>query len=57
MSQKEKFALHEALVSASMEGFEITAQTEQDCIRLMSGEVSVSQIVAEILARPAAEAR
>lgn len=57
MSQKEKFALHEALVSAGMEGFEITEQTEQDCIRLMNGEISISQMVAEILARPAAEAR
>lgn len=51
MSEKEYNALRDALASAAMEGFTITKQTEQDCIRLMTGEVTVADIVSEILSR------
>ena len=53
MSEREYEALRSALASARMEGFDVTEQTEKDCIRLMSGEVSVADLVKEILARPA----
>lgn len=52
MSGKESRALQDALASTRMEGFEVTKQTEQDCLRLMNGEISVSELVREILARP-----
>jgi hypothetical protein len=35
-----------------LEGLEITTQTEQDCERLMSGKVTVNELMREILARP-----
>lgn len=53
MSEREYEALRSALASTRMEGFRVTERTEKDCIRLMSGEVSVSELVKEILARPA----
>ena len=53
MSEREYEALRSALASTRMEGFRVTEQTEKDCIRLMSGEVSVDDLVKEILARPA----
>lgn len=52
MSGKETRALQDALASTRMEGFEVTEQTEQDCLRLMNGEISVSELVREILSRP-----
>ena len=54
MSQKEYSALRSALASSKMEGLPITCQTEQDCIRLLNKEISVADIVREILQRPAA---
>ena len=53
MSEQEYEALRSALASTHMEGFEVTEQTEKDCVRLMSGEISVADMVKEILARPA----
>ena len=53
MSEREYEALRSALASTRMEGFDVTEQTEKDCIRLMNGEVSVADLVKEILARPA----
>ncbi len=53
VSEREYDALRSALASTRMEGFDVTEQTEKDCIRLMSGEVSVADLVKEILARPA----
>jgi len=53
MSEREYEALRSALASTHMEGFEVTEQTEKDCMRLMSGEISVADLVKEILARPA----
>ena len=53
MGEREYEALRSALASTRMEGFEVTEQTEKDCVRLMSGELSVADMVKEILARPA----
>jgi len=53
MSEKEYRALHSALTSTRMEGFEVTEQTEKDCIRLLSGDISVADLVKEIVSRPA----
>ena len=52
MSEKELRELKNALASTRMEGFEVTEQTEHDCIRLMSGKISVSNLVKEIIRRP-----
>jgi len=53
MSEKEYRALRSALASTRMEGFEVTEQTEKDCIRLLSGDISVADLVKEIISRPA----
>ena len=53
MSECEYEALRSALASTRMEGFDVTEQTEKDCMRLMTGELSVADMVKEILARPA----
>ncbi len=53
MSEQERRELHNALASTRMEGFEVTEQTEQDCVRLLSGEISVADLVKEIMSRPA----
>jgi len=53
MSEREYAALKNALASTRMEGFSVTEQTEKDCVRLLRGELSVSDLVAEIMARPA----
>ena len=52
MSEHEYESLRSALASTRMEGFPVTEQTGQDCIRLISGEISVTDLVEEILARP-----
>ena len=53
MSEREYEALRSALASARMEGLPVNEQTESDCARLVNGEVSVAELVKEILARPA----
>ena len=53
MSGREYEALRSALASTRMEGFDVTEQTEKDCVRLMTGEISVADMVKKILARPA----
>lgn len=52
MGEKEYIALRDALASTAMEGFNVTRQTESDCIRLLSGEITVANLVNEILSRP-----
>lgn len=52
MSEQDRRELNNALASTRMEGFEMTEQIERDCIRLLSGEVSVVDLVREILSRP-----
>ena len=54
MSDREYDALRSALASTRMEGFEVTVQMVRDCVRLMCGEVSVEDVVAEIVKRPEA---
>ena len=41
-----------ALASTRMEGFDVTEQTEKDCVRFMTGKLSVADLVEEILKRP-----
>lgn len=52
MNEQTQKALRNALASAQMEGFEVTKQTEKDCIRLLSNEISIPDLVQEILSRP-----
>jgi len=54
MSEREYEALRSALASTRMEGFDITEQTEIDCLRLIHEEISVADLVEEILTRPKA---
>ena len=56
MGEREYCELQNALASSRMEGFPVTKQTENDCVRLLNGEVSVDELVREIMARPAGEA-
>ena len=51
MNEKDYKNLKIALASSAMEGLNITRQTEADCIRLINGEVSVGEMVGEIIAR------
>ncbi len=52
MSERELNTLQSALASTEMEGFPVTEQTKLDCIRLLSGEISITDMVNEILTRP-----
>ncbi len=51
-----ELALDSSLASTKMEGFEITEQTRQDCLRLLDGRVSVPELVREITARKSKKA-
>lgn len=51
MGERECEALQSALASTRMEGFQVTEQTEKDCIRLIKGEVSIPELVKEIVGR------
>ena len=51
MSEREYFELKNVLASTGMEGFSITEQTEKDCIRLICGEISIDDLVFEIIHR------
>ena len=53
MSEREYDSLQSALASARMEGLPVTHQTEQDCLRVLSGEISIAELIQEMLARPA----
>ena len=46
-----ELALDSSLASTKMEGFEVTEQTRQDCLRLLDGRDSVPELVREITAR------
>ena len=52
MANSERSALKNALASTRMEGFIVTEQTEADCDRLLTKQISISDMVQEILARP-----
>lgn len=56
MSEKEYNALKNSLASVQIEGFSVTEQTEKDCIRLISGDISVAELVSEIMKRPVQKA-
>ena len=47
----QELALDSVLASTKMEGFEVTEQTRQDCLRLLEGSVSAAELVHEISAR------
>lgn len=49
----QELALESALASTKMEGFQITEQTRYDCERLLDKEVSVAELVREIIDRTA----
>lgn len=49
----QELALESALASTKMEGFQITEQTRYDCERLLDKEVSVEELVKEIIDRTA----
>lgn len=51
MNEKQYVALRNALASTQMEGYEITDQTEQDCVRLLKGEISIQELAQEIMTR------
>ncbi len=51
MSEREYNNLKIAMASSAMEGFPVTAQTERDCIRLMNGDISIEEMVHEIISR------
>lgn len=53
MSEQEQREIYDALASTRMESFEVTKQTEHDCARLLSGEITVADLVKEILSHPA----
>ena len=50
MSEREYASLKSALASTRMEGFEVTEQPVTDCV---AGDVSVADLVREIVSRPA----
>ena len=41
-----------ALASVRMEGFHVTQQMEQDCVRVLNGEITIFDLIQEILTRP-----
>lgn len=51
MNEKQRKDLANALASSRIEGLPVTKQTEMDCIRLLNGEISVENMVKEILNR------
>lgn len=52
MSEREYEALQSALASTRMEGLPVTDQIENDCIRVLNGEISITNLIQEILVRP-----
>ena len=51
MSEREYESLQSALASARMEGLPVSPHTEHDCIRVLNGEISISDLVQKILLR------
>ena len=48
MDKKTKQSLNSALASAKMEGFQITPSVEADCIKIVSGELSISDYIKRV---------
>ncbi len=49
-------AVEYALASVKLEGFQVTEQTREDCLRLLKGEVSAEELVREISAQASEKA-
>ena len=48
MDKKTEQSLNSALVSAKMEGFQITPTVEADCIMIVNGELSISDYIKRV---------
>ena len=46
-----ELALENALASAKIEGLTVTEKTRQDCLRLMNGEITATDLVREVVER------
>lgn len=51
MTVKREQALRNAVASARMEGYLVSKQTEQDCIRYLEGKMDTAALVRETLER------
>ena len=49
MDEKTENALNSALVSAKMEGFQITPEVEADCIKIVNGELSIADYIKRVI--------
>jgi len=45
MSEEQEKSLNSALASARMEGFQITPQIEENCRKIVNGELSISDYI------------
>ena len=50
----QEAALRTAFASSRMEGLEVTPEVESNCRRLLDGEISVAELVQEIIEKHAA---
>ncbi|MCL2164538.1 MAG: hypothetical protein FWH55_09145 [Oscillospiraceae bacterium] len=48
MDEKTENALNSALASAKMEGFQITPAVEADCIKIVSGELTIADYIKRV---------
>lgn len=48
-------ALENSLASSRMEGYKITDDIRNTCEKLIKGEISISQVVEDIMNRPSTE--
>ena len=57
MSEEQEKSLNSALASARVEGFQVTPQIEENCKRIISGEISVSEYIRQVTEASAAARR
>jgi len=48
VDEKTENALNSALASAKMEGFQITPAVEADCIKIVSGELTIADYIKRV---------
>ena len=48
MDEKTEQSINSALASAKMEGFQITPKVEADCIKIVSGELSIADYIKRV---------
>ena len=48
MDKKTEQSLNSAFASAKMEGFQITPTVEADCIKIVSGELSIAEYIKRV---------